>query len=199
MSVLSGEQDDRWVAVVIHDVSRHRRREADLLHRSAHDHLTELPNRGWFVEHLRRALEDAEQASTCLAVLFVDLDDFKAVNDTLGHQCGDEVLFAAAGRISRVVRPEDTLARYGGDEYVVLCQNLPGADEAEHIAQRIVAAFTQPFVTSGGMAKLGASVGVRVVTGGPASPHGVIFDADRAMYEGKRSGKGTHRLSAEGC
>jgi diguanylate cyclase (GGDEF)-like protein len=168
-------------------------------HRAAHDHLTELPNRQWFVERLGQALARARRDRSMLGVFFVDLDGFKPINDSLGHHAGDEVLFSSAGRVSRVIRPEDTLARYGGDEFTILCENLPGESEAEEIARRVLASFERPFLTSEGQAELTASVGVALVIGGHSSPSAVLEAADGAMYESKRAGKATYRVARVGA
>jgi diguanylate cyclase (GGDEF)-like protein/PAS domain S-box-containing protein len=145
------------------DLTERHRRDEEVRYRAAHDHLTELPNRQWFIERLSQALARARRDRSMLAVFFVDLDGFKAINDELGHHAGDEVLFAAAGRVSRVIRPEDTLARYGGDEFTILCENLATANDAEEIARRVLAAFDRRFLTSSGEASLTASVGGALV------------------------------------
>ena len=184
----------KYFVGLAHDLTERHKLEEEVRHRAAHDHLTELPNRQWFIERLGQALARARRDRSTLAVFFVDLDGFKPVNDRLGHHSGDEVLFAAAGRISRVIRPDDTLARYGGDEFTILCEHLPSSTEAEEIARRVLAAFDRPFITSGGAASLTSSVGIVLVTGGRSSPAAVLEAADAAMYEGKRAGKATYRM-----
>ena len=176
--------------VLLYDESGHERDDAALRHRASHDGLTELPNRATFLERLVQALARARRRASWSAVLFIDLDGFKAVNDTQGHSAGDELLFSAAGRISRVMRPEDTLARYGGDEFAVLCEDLHDALEAGAIGRRVVAAFEAPFVLSVGSMSLSASIGVAVVEGGSRDAASVIADADAAMYVSKKAGGG---------
>ncbi|HZP15904.1 MAG TPA: sensor domain-containing diguanylate cyclase, partial [Nocardioides sp.] len=179
---------------LLRDESGHERDKADLRHRASHDGLTELPNRATFLERLVQALARARRQASWTAVLFIDLDGFKEVNDTQGHSAGDELLFSSAGRISRVMRPEDTLARYGGDEFTVLCEDLHDADEAHAIAQRILDVLDAPFVLSAGTMSLTASIGVAVTAGGKSDPAGVIADADAAMYASKQAGGGRYTV-----
>ena len=193
-SVYAPEGDLAYLVGLAQDLTERHRRDEEVRHRAAHDHLTELPNRQWFVERLNQALARARRDRSMLGVFFVDLDGFKAINDELGHHAGDEVLFAAAGRVSRVIRPEDTLARYGGDEFTILCENLATDSDAEEIARRVLAAFDRGFLTSEGAASLTASVGVAIIKGGRSSPSAVLQAADTAMYEGKRAGKATFRV-----
>jgi len=180
--------------VLIRDDSEQQRDDADLRHRADHDELTKLPNRATFLDRLMQALARARRRASWSAVLFVDLDGFKEVNDTQGHSAGDELLFSAAGRVSRMMRPEDTLARYGGDEFTVLCEDLHGADEACAIARRVLDVFDAPFQLTGGATSLSASIGVAVVAGGRTDAASVIADADAAMYESKQSGGGRYTV-----
>lgn len=161
---------------------------ADLRHRAFYDRLTELPNRSAFVERLTQALARARRRASCTAVLFIDLDGFKAVNDTFGHSAGDELLFSSAGRISAVMRPEDTFARYGGDEFTVLCEDLHAPTEASAIAVRVLGVFDAPFQLSAGQTSLSASIGVAVVAAGGADAASIIETADAAMYASKQAG-----------
>ncbi|HZQ86030.1 MAG TPA: diguanylate cyclase [Acidimicrobiales bacterium] len=193
-SVYAPNGELAYLVGLAQDLTERHRRDEEVRHRAAHDHLTELPNRQWFVERLNQALARARRDRSMLGVFFVDLDGFKSINDELGHHAGDEVLFAAAGRISRVIRPEDTLARYGGDEFTILCENLANDNDAEEIARRVLGSFDRGFVTSAGAASLSASVGVALIKGGRSSPSAVLQAADTAMYEGKRAGKATFRV-----
>src|SRR5579863_6237663 len=163
---------------------------ADLVHNAVHDGLTGLPNRTLLVDRLEQLLAASLRRPTGSAVLFVDLDRFKAVNDLAGHSVGDELLVAVAHRLQDVIRVGDTLARLGGDEFVILCPDLADpAGEAEAIAERINAVVSQPFVVEGGSQHffVSASVGVGIV-----GPHDTAEDllsrADSAMYAAKRHG-----------
>ena len=163
---------------------------ADLVHNALHDGLTGLPNRTLLVDRLEQLVTASLRRQTGSAVLFVDLDRFKAVNDLAGHSIGDEVLVGVAHRLQEVIRVGDTLARLGGDEFVILCPDLADpASEAEAIAERINAVIAQPFVFDGGSQHffVSASVGVGIV-----GPHDTAEDllsrADSAMYAAKRHG-----------
>lgn len=162
----------------------------DAVHRASHDPLTGLPNRSLFVERLRDAAHRARLLGVQTAVLFLDIDRFKTVNDSLGHGFGDELLVAAAARLSACVRPSDTAARFGGDEFAVLAEH---ADEhvARRIADRILQSFSEPFKVSGRTVHLGASIGITSVAGGEEE---VLPDADLAMYHAKARGRGRYEL-----
>jgi diguanylate cyclase (GGDEF)-like protein len=161
-----------------------RAREADLRHRATHDVLTGMPNRAALAEALSRTLADGRPA----AVLFLDLDRFKLVNDTHGHAVGDALLVALGRRLMTVVRPGDTVARFGGDEFVVLCPGAEEADGALAIAQRLARALEEPFLVEGHELFLTGSVGVAI--GAPDDgPEDILRDADTAMYRAKEQGR----------
>jgi diguanylate cyclase (GGDEF)-like protein len=161
-----------------HAVERHRR-EAQLAHRALHDPLTGLPNRALFFDRLRLALSRLRRTQTCLAVLFLDLDDFKAVNDALGHGAGDQFLVEVGHRLRGVLRGGDTAARLGGDEFVVLCEDVAGVPEVRAIADRIAASMPGS-----------VSVGVAFGVDGEEDPEALVRSADAAMYVCKRAGGG---------
>jgi diguanylate cyclase (GGDEF)-like protein/PAS domain S-box-containing protein len=176
------------------DVSERRRFEAELSYQALHDPLTSLPNRALFMDRLTHALQRQRRTPTELAVLFLDLDRFKMVNDAMGHGVGDAVLNAAAKRISEATRTGDTLARFGGDEFTVLCEDA-GGEEACRVAQRIVEVFQRPFTHEGNDFRLSVSIGVRVSeTSSSISPDGLLRDADLALYGAKESGRGHFEL-----
>ena len=160
--------------------------------RSLHDDLTGLANRTLLLERLEQALRRGRRSESNAGVLFVDLDQFKRVNDVHGHRVGDELLVAVAERLSAYVRPGDTLARVSGDEFVVLCEDLAGAEEADIIAARVAAAISVPFELSVGAVETSASVGVAFA--GRANPKDLLHVADLAMYHAKRTGGGSHRV-----
>ena len=161
---------------------------ARLNHRSLHDQLTGLPNRTLFEERLEQAMARAIRSQHVAAVLFVDLDGFKAVNDRHGHHVGDQLLCAIAGRVTRAIRPGDTAARLGGDEFVILCEDLHDVADAEIIARRIGDAVAKPFDLAGKHLTITASVGIAFSGLGNEVPHELLRDADFAMYQAKVDG-----------
>ena len=168
---------------------------AQLQHQNLHDPLTGLPNRTLLEELLDRAVERARRSHHIAAVLFIDLDDFKAVNDAYGHHVGDELLIAVAGRISGLLRPGDTLARLGGDEFVALCEDMQRVEDAEIIARRITVALAEPFGFGTTALALSASVGIAFTGPGHDIPAILLRNADFAMYQAKSQGGGRHQLS----
>jgi diguanylate cyclase (GGDEF)-like protein len=165
--------------------------EARMRHDALHDALTGLPNRTLLLDRLRHALDRAHRDGTRVAVLFLDLDNLKVINDSLGHGAGDELLRAIGPRLRGELRASDTIARFGGDEFAVVCEDVADDEHATVIARRLVAAFEDPF-TVGGEARFGsASVGV-VVTDpeAPRNADGLLSDADAAMYRAKERGRG---------
>ncbi len=151
-----------------------------------HDALTGLPNRTLLLERIQHASQRGKRSHRSTALLFVDLDRFKEVNDTYGHQVGDEALVALAERLPRVLRPGDTLARISGDEFVVLCEDLAEGPAADAIVARLTDAFTEPFVLSETEVRLDASIGLAFTTDGAINPEELLREADLAMYEIKR-------------
>ncbi len=159
------------------------------------DSLTGLPNRHAFLQFAQHALERAQQEGIASAMLFIDLDDFKQVNDTHGHGAGDCLLQAAAGRLQSVLRPQDRVARFGGDEFVVLLDRCDGPLHGAAVAERIIAAFAQPFpIGDGAQALVGASVGIALAPHDGVDAGTLIQHADMAMYAGKNDGKGQYRF-----
>jgi diguanylate cyclase (GGDEF)-like protein len=129
-----------------------------------------------------------------MALLFVDLERFKAVNDTHGHRVGDELLIAVGKRLSALLRPEDTLARLAGDEFVVLCEDLDSTAQADAIGARLGTAFNRSFEVSGVEVHVGASIGIALADRGYDAPEGLLHDADVAMYQAKRQGGARHQI-----
>ena len=181
---------DVAAAYLINAQSREAARVAsDLYHHSAlHDPLTRLPNRLLLQERLEHAVQRARRSHTNTAILFADLDQFKHVNDTHGHQVGDELLLAVSQRLSGYVRSGDTLARFSGDEFVFLCEDLRSGADVELLAERICDAFSIPFVLSGVELKVSASVGIAFAGPAEAISAQLLANADMAMYEVKRGG-----------
>jgi diguanylate cyclase (GGDEF)-like protein/PAS domain S-box-containing protein len=181
------------VVANLRDVTDRKRVEADLNHRVLHDQLTGLPNRA----HLDQALVAALTEGSGAAVLVFDIDEFKLVNDSYGHDVGDELLAQVSARLHHALRPGDLAGRFGGDEFVVVCRNVDDVGEAEIIAGRLQAALEAPFELSGaGRVHVSASVGI-AAGGAGISPAELFHDADAAMYEAKRSGRARHAIYDE--
>jgi diguanylate cyclase (GGDEF)-like protein/PAS domain S-box-containing protein len=174
--------------------------ESRLAHQAHHDPLTGLPNRVLFIEFLTVALARARRRDSAVAVLFLDLDRFKFVNDSFGHDTGDELLTSLARRLQSVVRPGDTIARFGGDEFVVLCEDLDATAsrlQAIEVAERLIAAVEQPFSCQGQPQFLSASIGIALSNGTDDRSEALVRDADAAMYRAKERGKGRWELFDE--
>jgi diguanylate cyclase (GGDEF)-like protein/PAS domain S-box-containing protein len=184
------------VVAVTRDVTARRRAELDLAHRALHDPLTGLPNRALFGDRLALALRRRARSGTgTVAVFFLDVDRFKLVNDSLGHDVGDALLLEVAARLESAVRPADTVARLAGDEFTVLCEDVAGELEAVAIAQRIVELFEAPFNVAGREVCVTTSVGVALSSGrGGRTAEALIRDADAAMYRAKERGKARFEL-----
>jgi diguanylate cyclase (GGDEF)-like protein/PAS domain S-box-containing protein len=166
-----------------------RRRTAELAHLAHHDHLTGLPNRRVLEERLEQALALAARHGRSLAVLFLDIDGFKSVNDTLGHSVGDEVLKQIGVRLSSSLRSTDTLARISGDEFVVLVSEIEGPEDAHEVGEVMRACFVEPFEVLGRRLRLTASVGVSVYPTDASTAPELQRHADTAMYRAKDRGK----------
>ncbi|GAC1611465.1 MAG: sensor domain-containing diguanylate cyclase [Mycobacteriales bacterium] len=159
------------------------------LRRSARtDGLTGLPNRGFYLDRVERGLARLARHADTLAVMYLDVDAFKALNDSRGHAAGDAVLVELARRVRGVLRPSDMLGRLGGDEFVVLCEELHDIAEAEAIAERVLAALRRPWQLDGVVLSVGASVGVAVTTTATTRAVDLIRQADGAMYAAKQAG-----------
>ena len=170
---------------------------AALGHRALHDPLTGLPNRDLLVQRLEAALPRAARDQTSLAVLMIDLDEFKAVNDSFGHHTGDELLCQIAPRLRAAARPQDVVARLGGDEFVVLCEGLSGPWDALDAARRLGGAWTEPFRLGDESVYVSGSTGIALARHGRAESGALLREADAAMYRAKAGGRGQAELYDE--
>lgn len=177
-----------FVAVKINVTDRILTQER-LIHMASHDVLTDLPNRGLFAERVQQALELAKRHATKLALLFIDLDQFKPVNDTWGHRLGDLLLRAVAERMKPRVRAADTIGRIGGDEFVVLLTDLEEPDAALQVAEELRQALAQPFVIEGHELSISASIGIALYPDHGADAEELSRHADLAMYRAKQDGR----------
>jgi len=171
------------------DVTESRRAMAQIAHMANYDALTDLPNRSLFRRQLEEAVHCAGHGELS-ALLCLDLDRFKAINDTLGHSIGDDLLISVATRLKSEIRALDTVARLGGDEFACIARRLKKKDQAEKLAQRIIAALSKPFHVDGHVVLIGASVGIDFITKGKNNPEELIRNADLALYDAKNNGRG---------
>jgi len=182
------------LAVTLQDISAAKLHEQDLRRLANEDGLTGLPNRHWLQQFLPGALARAAREGHMLALLFIDFDGFKDINDTQGHAEGDKVLRAASLRLNAVLRPGDHVVRLGGDEFVVLLDPVEDDSRAEQVAQRIAMAFDEPFYLGPERHKMGASIGISMYPRDGAETDVLMKNADIAMYAVKTAGKGHHRF-----
>ncbi len=181
------------LANVLGDTVERQLSEDDMRHQALHDPLTGLPNRILFLDRLQHALARLRRRRSLTAILILDLDRFKLVNDSLGHKIGDELLAEAAPRLKQVVRSSDTVARFGGDEFGILLEEISGEHDATEMAQRIASVFTRPFVLDGSEHFVTTSIGIALAEGGEL-PGDLIRDADAAMNRAKERGRARYEL-----
>ncbi len=179
-----------YAIAMLEDISDRKEAEDELMRRALHDPLTGLPNRRLLLDRLAVDIARSERnPGTGVAVIFLDLDNFKGVNDTLGHRAGDELLVAVANRLTKAARPADTVARFGGDEFVVLVADVPSITEAQWVGERMGSVIRGVYHLEGGEQPCTASVGVTLGTDPAAVPHDLLREADKAMYRAKEDGR----------
>lgn len=184
----------RNYVAVFSDITNVKRSQMQLDHMAHHDPLTDLPNRNLLADRLEQAIRRAERRGSLVAVLFIDLDRFKNVNDTLGHALGDELLQQVAQRLQLLLRQQDTIARLGGDEFVILIEELERPAVAEMIAAKVIDVLSSPFTIQSHELYLGASIGISLFPNDAADFSTLIKYADSAMYSAKEQGRNTYRF-----
>lgn len=183
------------LCVIVHDITKRKQVEAQLLHDAFHDSLTGLANRALFIERLGHVIQQKKRRKDYLfAVLFLDVDRFKVINDSLGHMVGDQLLIAITDRLKRCLRSSDTFARLGGDEFAVLLEGNQDDSEATQIVERIQQELKSPFNLNGQEVFATASIGVLLSTTDYDQPEELLRDADTAMYRAKARGKARHEV-----
>ncbi|VAX09800.1 diguanylate cyclase/phosphodiesterase (GGDEF & EAL domains) with PAS/PAC sensor(s) [hydrothermal vent metagenome] len=187
---------NQYVALFI-DITEQKEREACIEYQAYHDALTGLPNRRLFHDRLEQAQSHAKRNNQMLAVLFIDLDRFKTINDSLGHDIGDLLLQAAAQRLSDIVRKDDTVARFGGDEFTVLLSQVAQRQDVEKVVQKLIATFNQPFNINQHRLHVTFSVGAAIYPGDGESPEQLIKNADTAMYRTKDAGRNGYHFYSQ--
>ncbi len=187
--LIKGRVDSGLLTRAVRYAVERKHAEVALAHQAMHDTLTDLPNRALFLDRLSQALAGSRRRASTLAVLFVDIDRFKVVNDSLGHVEGDRALVTLSERIARVLRPGDTVGRFGGDEFTVLCCELEDPSESIVIAQRLLDVIRNPIDLDGAQVVLTASIGIALSDDPKAVPETLIRNADAAMYRAKENGR----------
>ena len=182
------------IVVNYRDITQRRTLEERLRYQAFHDPLTEMPNRALFMDRLGHALTRAERSKEAAAVLFLDLDNFKLVNDSLGHEVGDMLLVSVAERLQTCMRAEDTAARFGGDEFTVLLEGVMDVNDAVRVADKIMRALSAPFVLESREVFVTTSIGIVLGTSGRERPTDLLRNADVALYRAKANGKATYEV-----
>jgi diguanylate cyclase (GGDEF)-like protein len=182
------------VSTIAHDITELKKTQTRLHHEATHDPLTGLPNRALFNEVAEQALGRAARHAATTAVMFLDLDGFKAVNDSLGHDAGDRLLIEIAKRLRVAVRAGDVVARLGGDEFCVLCENVSDAAEARDLGQRLIDAVSIPLQLDGRNVEVSTSIGIALDSSGAEMIGSLVRDADVALYIAKHNGRGRAEL-----
>jgi diguanylate cyclase (GGDEF)-like protein/PAS domain S-box-containing protein len=182
------------VLIAVIDVTERKAAEARIAHMAHHDALTDLPNRVLFRQRMADALAQRSRSGNLIGTLCIDLDNFKLVNDTLGHPIGDGLLQDVAARIERVIRKRDTAARLGGDEFAVLVPEMKSPQELAVLAQRLIDVISEPYVIEGHMVTVGSTIGIAVAPTDGADADHLLRNADLALYRAKAAGKSTFRF-----
>jgi len=184
--ILNGQ---RYFVCIARDITQRKIVEEATRHAAHHDYLTGLPNRSLFLERLEYAIPLAKRNNFKVALLFLDLDGFKQINDSLGHANGDLLLQEVAGRLLEVIRSSDVLARIGGDEFTFILNNIGSEENAQIVANKIIETLSKPFSLNGNVGKIGGSIGIAFYPEDGIEPEALLNKADEAMYLAKKSGK----------
>ena len=183
----------QYIAIVS-DITQRKLDEEKIIYQANYDQLTGLPNRTLFMDRLTRRVLEGKRAKTSVGLMFIDLDGFKAINDTLGHDAGDLLLKSTARRLEKSVREADTVARLGGDEFTVIMPLIDNFEAAAIVASRIIKSLTEPFDLGGREGRVSASIGISLLPSQATSASQLLHNADVAMYYAKRQGKANYQL-----
>jgi len=189
--VLGGQH---YFVGIVRDISERKQAEERIAHLAHFDYLTGLPNRALFLDNLEHSVSMAKRNNYNVAVLFLDLDGFKKVNDTLGHDAGDLLLQGVSKRLKEALRASDTVARVGGDEFIFVLNEIGDDENAALMANKIINVLSEPFELKGQRCHVGGSIGISIYPSGSTSPKTLIKQADDAMYLAKQSGKNTYKF-----
>jgi len=184
----------RFFIGIVRDITERKLAEEKIAHLAHYDYLTGLPNRALFVDNLEHSISLAKRNTYKVAVLFLDLDGFKKINDTMGHDAGDLLLRGVSRRLKETIRSSDTAARVGGDEFILVLNEIGADENAALMANKIIAALSEPFELKGQQCHVGGSIGISIFPDDSADPEALIKQADDAMYLAKQSGKNIHKF-----
>jgi diguanylate cyclase (GGDEF)-like protein len=179
---------------IMRDITERKVAEAKIMHLAQYDTLTDLPNRRLVEDRIQQTIASARRSGAQFAVMFIDLDKFKSINDSLGHNVGDQLLQMVATRLTQCLRAEDTVGRQGGDEFIVLLADLGAAEDAALVAQKIVDVLSAPFVINGQDLSSGASIGIAVFPQDGADVEMLLKNSDTAMYHAKKAGRNNYQF-----
>ncbi len=182
--------------VVFRDITKRRETEEEILYRANFDAVTGLPNRSYLVERLGQELKLARREAKRVGILFIDLDDFKQVNDSLGHDAGDLLLRQVAERLLESVRETDTVARFAGDELVVIVAHIADRAFLQTVAEKLLQVLREPFAIGNDSVRIGGSIGIAIFPDHGDDPQTLLNRADLAMYQAKAAGRGTYRFAS---
>jgi diguanylate cyclase (GGDEF)-like protein/PAS domain S-box-containing protein len=195
--VMVGSGDDAVIHATVVDISDRKRAEEQIEFHAYHDVLTHLPNRKLFTDRLRISLTRARRSGKAVAVMFIDVDHFKTINDTLGHTAGDELLLEMSRRLRDCVRDDDTVARLGGDEFTIVLSELRHPEDAVSVAQKILETVQVPLTIAGMPIEVSASIGIALYPDDGTDPEALLRNADSAMYRAKEAGRNTYQLCTD--
>ena len=186
--------NEKNAIVTLRDITEKRRAEESIKYLAQYDQLTNLPNRALFNDRLKHAVDRAQRNNSKICLMFIDLDGFKNVNDSFGHQAGDELLQIIAERLSNIMRTEDTVARYGGDEFTIIMEEIKHSDYAAIVANKILQAVRETIYLSGNEVTVGASIGISIFPENGNDASKLIENADISMYQAKKQGKNCYKF-----
>jgi diguanylate cyclase (GGDEF)-like protein/PAS domain S-box-containing protein len=195
--IIVGEREHAVVHATVVDISDRKMAEEQIEFHAYHDVLTNLPNRKLFADRLRQNMTHSRRSGRALAIMFIDIDHFKSINDTLGHTSGDELLLEMSYRLRHCVREEDTVARLGGDEFTIILSELRHPEDAANVAQKVLRAVQVPLTLGGMQIEVTASIGIALFPTDGTDPETLLRNADSAMYRAKESGRNNYQLCTD--